>query len=89
MGASPSFEKVVDLGAVGSEYRDPLGLVLDYLVGDEPDRPPPRALELLPRPRPWNYSLFAFAQAQLTTATCRLFVELWRQWGEGPVSDAE
>jgi len=60
---------VIELGRVGSEYQEPAGIILDYLVGETPSN---RECEF-----------YANNFADIVTA-CKALKRWVEKWGEGP-----
>ena len=68
------------LGCVGSEYRQPLGLVLDFVAGSVPNQPPnPNAPvpQLDSLQRGWN-DVMEFG------TVCKATSDVVEAWGQGP-----
>ena len=78
MGAS--LGALLDLGAVGAEYQQPAGLILDFLAGEEggPEIPKP------PFPRPLPRSLQGRAAVSRAAAASGDCYNAVQKWGEGP-----
>jgi len=74
-----SYSALLGLGAVGAEYREPLGLICDFLVGREggPEIPP-----VIPTPLPPPLLRRAdLSRANAVSQGFRLTIE---SWGQGP-----
>lgn len=68
------------LGCVGSEYRQPLGLVFDFLAGDEPPHVGPNHMP----DRPWHYDDVCIVELMKGARAHREWVDAIEQWGRGP-----
>jgi hypothetical protein len=74
------FGSLLGLGSVGAEYREPLGLVADYLCGRE-GGPYPRPN---PLPEPLTPALDGQKALSRLACVCSELTEAVDRWGNGP-----